>query len=63
MIDFERFHSLRAFDEAPGTLQKPRGSRWRTMRAKGALVAPLRVHCAPGLKQRSLKVSYVWVVS
>ena len=33
MIDFDRFHGLRTFDEAPGTLQKARGARWLAMLA------------------------------
>ena len=31
MIDFDGFHGLGTFDEAPGTIQKPRGPRWRAM--------------------------------
>ena len=31
MIDFERFHGPRPFNEAPETLQKARGPRWRAM--------------------------------
>ena len=31
MIDFDGFHCLRAFNEAPETLQKARGPRWRAM--------------------------------